>query len=130
MPGNGTVGPHRSRRGQETDLERTGTARLRSGDPADCQGPRHPSDQGEVGTGNAGCGAAIGGGFNAYFTAKVCDAARYLYRERFLAEKYGPGVIEVTVKPAEDIDPQYPEEAESIPCEGQTWASRQRTARV
>ena len=68
-------------------------------------------------------GAAIGGGFNAYFTAKVCDAARYLYRERFLAEKYGPGVIEATVKPAEDIDPQYPEEAESIPSEGQTWAS-------
>ena len=76
-------------------------------------------------------GAAIGGGFNAYFTAKVCDAARYLYRERFLAEKYGPGVIEATVKPAENIDPQYPEEAESIPCEGQTWAiPDQRTARV
>lgn len=56
-------------------------------------------------------GAAIGGGFNAYFTMKVCDAAYYLYRERFLAEKYGADVIEITVKPAEDIDPHYPEES-------------------
>lgn len=55
-------------------------------------------------------GAAIGGGFNAYFTMKVCDATYYLYRERFLAEKYGPDIIEVTVKPAKDIDPHYPEE--------------------
>jgi EcsC protein family len=38
-------------------------------------------------------GAVIGGGFNAYFTAKVCDAAYFLYRERFLAEKYGADVI-------------------------------------
>jgi len=38
-------------------------------------------------------GAVIGGGFNAYFTSKVCRAASYLYRERFLAEKYGPDVI-------------------------------------
>jgi hypothetical protein len=38
-------------------------------------------------------GAAVGGGFNAYFTGKVCDAAYYLYRERFLAEKYGPEFI-------------------------------------
>lgn len=42
-------------------------------------------------------GVAIGGGFNAYFTANVCDAAYYLYRERFLANKYGPDIIEVTV---------------------------------
>lgn len=60
-------------------------------------------------------GAAVGGGFNAYFTAKVCDAAYYLYRERFLAAKYGAEVIEETVAPAEDIDPHYPEEGESIP---------------
>jgi hypothetical protein len=40
-----------------------------------------------------GAGAVIGGGFNAYFTAKVCDAAYFLYRERFLAEKYGADVI-------------------------------------
>lgn len=59
-------------------------------------------------------GAAIGGGFNAYFTMKVCDAAYYLYRERFLAEKYGPEIIEVTVKPAEDVDPNYPEENTEI----------------
>ena len=62
-----------------------------------------------------GVGAAVGGGFNAYFTAKVCDAAYYLYRERFLAAKYGPDVIEITVKPAKDVDPHYPEESESVP---------------
>ena len=50
-------------------------------------------------------GAGIGAGFNAYFTAKVCDAAFFLYRERFLAEKYGPYVIEETVNPAETFDP-------------------------
>jgi EcsC protein family len=60
-------------------------------------------------------GAAVGGGFNAYFTYKVCDAAFYLYRERFLAAKYGADVIEVAVDPAQDIDPHYPEEGESIP---------------
>jgi hypothetical protein len=38
-------------------------------------------------------GAVVGGGFNAYFTAKVCDAAYQLYRERFLARKFGPGMI-------------------------------------
>lgn len=62
-----------------------------------------------------GLGAAIGGGFNAYFTAKVCDAAFFLYRERFLAAKYGEGVIEITVAPAEDLDPHYPEEDELLP---------------
>lgn len=54
-------------------------------------------------------GAAVGGGFNTYFTMKVCDAAFYLYRERFLAQKYGSEVIEVTVPPAPDLDPHYPE---------------------
>ena len=34
-------------------------------------------------------GAAVGGGFNAYYTNQVCDAAYHLYRERFLTEKYG-----------------------------------------
>jgi hypothetical protein len=42
-------------------------------------------------------GAAIGGGFNAYYTGKVCDAAYFLYRERFLARKYGVTVIQSTV---------------------------------
>ncbi len=60
-------------------------------------------------------GAAVGGGFNAYFTAKICEAAHNLYRERFLAAKYGADVIEITVEPATDIDPHYPEEGESIP---------------
>ncbi len=39
-------------------------------------------------------GAGVGGGYNAYYTTKVCDAAYYLYRERFLAEKYGDDTIE------------------------------------
>lgn len=60
-------------------------------------------------------GPVVGGGFNAYFTSKVCDAASFLYRERFLAEKYGSEVIEITVAPATDIDPHYPEEGEAIP---------------
>jgi hypothetical protein len=37
-----------------------------------------------------------------------------LYRERFLAERYGVGVIEETVAPARDIDPNYPEADEII----------------
>lgn len=45
-------------------------------------------------------GAVISGGFNAYYTDKVCKSAFYLYRERLLSLKNGPGVIEVTVEPA------------------------------
>jgi hypothetical protein len=60
-------------------------------------------------------GALVGGGFNSYYTAKVCDAAFYLYRERFLAAKYGPDIIEVTVQPSTDLDPHYEEEQEPIP---------------
>jgi hypothetical protein len=60
-------------------------------------------------------GAAVGGGFNAYYTRKVCEAAYYLYRERYLAAKYGPNIIEVTVKPAKNLDPHYPEEDEPVP---------------
>lgn len=48
-------------------------------------------------------GAAVGGGFNAYFTSKVCDAAYYLYRERFLALKYGEQVIVVPTAPAHQV---------------------------
>lgn len=47
-------------------------------------------------------GSIVGGGFNAYFTGKVCKAASNLYRERFLAEKYGPGLIEVIGEPLAD----------------------------
>ena len=60
-------------------------------------------------------GAIVGGGFNAYFTARVCDAAYYLYRERFLAEKYGPETIEASVAPAEEIMADYREVHESLP---------------
>ena len=45
-------------------------------------------------------GAVISGGFNAYYTDKVCKAAFYLYRERLLAMKHGAQAIEVTVSPA------------------------------
>lgn len=60
-------------------------------------------------------GAFIGGGFNAYFTAKVCDAAYFLYRERFLAAKYGPDFIAAPTKPAETVEAEYPEEQEDLP---------------
>ena len=52
-------------------------------------------------------GAVVGAGFNAYYTSKVCDAAFYLYRERFLAEKYGADIIEETVKPADSYESDY-----------------------
>jgi len=55
-------------------------------------------------------GAVLGGGFNAYYTDKVCKAAFYLYRERFLALKSGSQVIEVTVEPAKS-DVWTPEES-------------------
>jgi hypothetical protein len=43
-------------------------------------------------------GAVIGAGFNGYYTAKVCDAAYHLYRERFLAQKYGAQIIEDSIR--------------------------------
>ena len=64
-------------------------------------------------------GAATGGGFNAYYTARVCDAAYHLYRERFLAEKYGTDVIDLTDRPVagEGFEPHYPEASEDFPSE-------------
>ena len=66
-------------------------------------------------------GAAVGGGFNAYYTARVCDAAYHLYRERFLAEKYGSEVIDLTAEPVEGegCEPRYPEAHEEIPSDVQ-----------
>ena len=52
-------------------------------------------------------GAVIGGGFNAHYTDRVCKSAFYLYRERFLAEKYGVDEIEVTVETALTLEPAY-----------------------
>ena len=49
-------------------------------------------------------GAIIGGGYNAYYTSQVCEAAYHLYRERFLARRYGADLIEATVAPAKDGD--------------------------
>ena len=64
-------------------------------------------------------GAVVGGGFNAYFTAKVCDTAYFLYRERFLAAKYGDAFIDASSipppPPGDDIDPHYPEEDDDLP---------------
>ncbi|KQQ71643.1 hypothetical protein ASF73_12060 [Xanthomonas sp. Leaf131] len=45
-------------------------------------------------------GAVLSGGFNAYYTDKVCKSAFYLYRERLLALKSDLQAIEVTVEPA------------------------------
>ena len=59
-------------------------------------------------------GAAVGGGFNAYFTANVCDTAYHVYRERFLAAKYGAQIFEQTFEAEADFDAAYPELAEDI----------------
>lgn len=37
-------------------------------------------------------GAVVGGAANVRFTAGTCEAAYYLYRERFLIQKYGVGI--------------------------------------
>ena len=67
-------------------------------------------------------GAAVGGGFDAYFTSRVCDTAYHLYRERFLGEKYGPEAIEATVPPADEITVDYCEVNESLPSyDDQLW---------
>ena len=67
-------------------------------------------------------GAAVGGGFNAYYTARVCDAAWHLYRERFLARKYDrPDFIVIDIDQAapladgEEFEPRYPEADEDLP---------------
>ena len=39
-------------------------------------------------------GLGIGGEFNAYYTDKITKAANYLYRERFLAAKYGASILD------------------------------------
>ena len=38
-------------------------------------------------------GAFVGGGFNGYYTTRVCNAAFHLYRERLLIEKYGVKIL-------------------------------------
>lgn len=38
-------------------------------------------------------GAFVGGGFNGFYTTKVCAAAFHLYRERLLIEKYGVEIL-------------------------------------
>ncbi|WP_434380095.1 EcsC family protein [Melittangium boletus] len=52
-------------------------------------------------------GAVLGGGFNAHYTARVCDAAYFLYRERFLARKYGAELIEATAAEPSDFGKGY-----------------------
>ncbi len=39
-------------------------------------------------------GAFIGGGLNYMYTTTVCKTAYFLYRERFLCMKYGPGITD------------------------------------
>ena len=38
-------------------------------------------------------GAFVGGGFNGYYTTRVCDTAYHLYRERLLVDKYGVDIL-------------------------------------
>jgi hypothetical protein len=62
-------------------------------------------------------GAVVGGGFNVYFMAKVCDAAYFLYRERFLAAKYGAEhVRDVSGAPSKQ-GTHYPEADEELPAD-------------
>ncbi|MDW7695440.1 EcsC family protein [Flammeovirgaceae bacterium SG7u.111] len=49
-------------------------------------------------------GAVIGTGFNAYFTTEVCDVANTLYKQRFLAEKYGPEIINLEEEEEDEKD--------------------------
>lgn len=58
-------------------------------------------------------GAAVGAGFNAYYTTKVCETAFNLYRERFLAQKYGDDLIKSKVEPADELNADY-EDAEIL----------------
>jgi hypothetical protein len=48
-------------------------------------------------------GAVIGGGYNAYYTSKVCDAAYHSYRRRFLVNKYGVHVVDGVAENAESV---------------------------
>ncbi|MDP6543489.1 MAG: EcsC family protein [Phycisphaerae bacterium] len=60
-------------------------------------------------------GAVVGGGFNGYYTRKVCDAAYHLYRERLLARKYGDDdMIEVTVEPPDGLEPGYEQDIKEL----------------
>jgi hypothetical protein len=45
-------------------------------------------------------GAVIGGGYNAYYTSKVCSTAYHSYRRRFLIHKYGAHVVDGAEEPA------------------------------
>jgi len=51
-------------------------------------------------------GAVAGGGFNAYIMSNVCEAAHYLYRERFIIEKVNRGT---EGEPIEPIDVEFVE---------------------
>ncbi len=59
-------------------------------------------------------GAVVGAGFNAYYTDRVCNAAFFLYRERFLAEKYGSDVIDIQVEPAKTLEPEFGDEKVNV----------------
>ena len=81
-------------------------------------------------------GVIVGGAFNAYYSDKVCRAAYYLYRERFLAAKYGVDDIEATVPPADDIVPDFsktdelpPEEASPQPVASPIDSKRKKVTK-
>lgn len=56
-------------------------------------------------------GAVIGGGYNAYYTSKVCNTAYYSFRRRFLIRKYGLHVVDGAV--AEDASDAADDDARS-----------------
>jgi hypothetical protein len=55
-------------------------------------------------------GSIIGFGFNVAYTNRVCNASYNLYREKFIARKYGENFIEETVNPAEDFETEFDDE--------------------
>lgn len=56
-------------------------------------------------------GVFIGASYNIYYTNNVCNSAFNLYRERFLAKKYGrPDLIKICVPPASSLLTTYGDE--------------------
>lgn len=58
--------------------------------------------------------AGIGLGFNVYFMGKIVESSFYLYRERFLAAKYGPEVIETSGSIPESYIPSFNDVSDEI----------------
>lgn len=55
-------------------------------------------------------GAVIGTGFNAYFTGEVCDVASFLYKQKFLAKKYGQLYLDILPETSLTSEPEEEQE--------------------